>query len=225
MAIHTFGDSHSRFSWDACDDVFVHHLGAMLCHSFGRDKLNAVDTKALEINPNLPSKTYVNLAVGSGPLRNGPSLKDGDTVVFCFGEIDCRCHVHKHASEKGSFKVVIDKVVDSYIEAIELHVKTCGVRLKNVCIYNVPPAAEKNTSANNPHYPFKGSDQERKEYVLYFNEILSKKCKENNFIFIDIYNSCTNSRGFLSKRISDGHVHITDPEKSGLHKFIKNELL
>ena len=33
-SIHTFGDSHSQFGWN--DNIKKHHLGPILCYSFGK---------------------------------------------------------------------------------------------------------------------------------------------------------------------------------------------
>lgn len=42
MPIHTLGDSHaSHFGgWKECSNVRTHHLGPILCYSFGKEKLN-----------------------------------------------------------------------------------------------------------------------------------------------------------------------------------------
>ena len=42
MPIHTFGDSHSYYGWS---EVIVHRLGAVLCYSFGNEKLNRCDIR------------------------------------------------------------------------------------------------------------------------------------------------------------------------------------
>jgi hypothetical protein len=52
------------------------------------------------------------------------------------------------------------------------------------------------------------TDEERKQYVLYFNKKLKEKCIENNYIFFDIYNNYIDENGFLRKDLSDGSVHI-----------------
>ena len=72
MSIHTIGDSHSGNGWSG---IIQQHLGPVLCHNFGKEKLNRCD------------------------IRNF-NIKDGDTIVFCLGEIDCRCHIHKHITEE-----------------------------------------------------------------------------------------------------------------------------
>ena len=82
--IHTFGDSHARgdtgkrcsiAGWQYCDNVAAHWLGAILCYSFGKENLDRC---------NISDEKY--------------NVKDGDSVVFSFGEIDCRCHINKQLS-------------------------------------------------------------------------------------------------------------------------------
>ena len=52
---------------------------------------------------------------------------------------------------------------------------------KHICIYNVPPPIRKNSISLEPgfEFPFLGTDEERKQYVLYFNECI----KQNINIF------------------------------------------
>ena len=94
MSIHTIGDSHSVNGWSG---IIQHHLGAVLCYSFGKEKLNRCN------------------------IRNF-NIKDGDTIVFYLGEIDCRCHIHKHITETTTYQDIINNIVDNYFEAIELNV-------------------------------------------------------------------------------------------------------
>jgi len=191
MSIHTVGDSHSVNGWNGIHSingysgVISHHLGASLCYSFGRDQLKLID------------------------LRNY-NIENGDTIVFCLGEIDCRCHVHKHITDTNDYKSVIDIIIDNYFAAIKLTVETSQIKLKNVCVYNVVPPIEKQKTPENPLQPYLGTDEERKTYVLYFNERLKEECQKNNYIFFDIYDKYTDENGFLIKDLSDGNVHIYD---------------
>lgn len=195
MSIHTIGDSHSFNGWSK---IIQHRLGAVLCYSFGKEKLNRCD------------------------IRNF-NIKDGDTIVFCLGEIDCRCHIHKHITDKTTYQDIIKNIVDNYVEAIELNVSVSQIKLKNVCIYNVVPPIQKYNTLENPEYPYLGTDEERKQYVLYFNEKLKERCIEKNYIFFDIYNSYIDENGFLRKDLSDGNVHI----RNGVYisNFIKENIL
>ena len=180
MSIHTIGDSHSHNGWSG---IINHHLSALLCYSFGKEKLNRCD------------------------IRNF-NIKDGDTIVFCLGEIDCRCHIHKHVTETTRYQDIINNIVDNYFEAIELNVSISQIKLKNVCVYNVVPPIQKYNTSENPEYPYLGSDEERKQYTLYFNEKLKEKCIEKEYIFFDIYNNYIDENGYLRKDLSDDNVHI-----------------
>lgn len=198
MSIHTFGDSHSLFGWN--NNIKKHHLGAILCYSFGNEKLKRCDISRKDYN-----------------------IKDGDIVIFCFGEIDCRCHIHKYVTQSSSYQTIIENIVYNYIEAIKLNIQNCNKKLKHVCIYNVVPPTPKNPLIENKDYPFLGTNEERKQYHLYFNICIQQKCKENNFIFFDIYDKYKNSDGFLNSELSDGNVHIKN--SIYLDEFITNFLL
>ena len=195
MSIHTIGDSHSGIGWTG---IIQHKLGPVLCYSFGKEKLNRCDIRKFNI-------------------------KDGDTIVFCLGEIDCRCHIHKHITETTRYQDIINNIVDNYFDAIELNVSISQIKLKNICVYNVVPPIQKYNTAENPEYPYLGSDEERKQYALYFNEKLKEKCIEKKYIFFDIYNNYTDKNGFLRKDLSDNSVHI----RNGVYisNFIKENLL
>jgi hypothetical protein len=197
LTIHTIGDSHSYAGWK---DVINHHIGPVLCYSFGRDKLNRCD------------------------IRNFLNIKNGDTLIFCFGEIDCRYHIHKYVSQINTYQIIIDNIIKNYIDAIKLNIEISQLKLKNICIYNVVPPIPKNNLSNSNEYQLIGSDEKRKNYVLYFNKKLKEKCIENNFIFFDIYNYYTDDHGFLNKDLSDGNVHIGNGKYiiDFINKFLKN---
>lgn len=198
--IHTIGDSQSSniiSGWKDCHNIISHHLGAILCYSFGNEKLNRCDIRKFNI-------------------------KDGDTVVFAFGEIDCRCHIHKHVTQNKTFENIIIDIIHNYVEAIKANLNVCSAKLKNVCIYNVVPPVKKSNCVENPVYPYLGTDEERKKYVLCFNKHLKIKCDENNWVFFDVYNNYTDEEGFLNKKFSDGNIHIQN--EIYLKQFINKNL-
>ena len=69
------------------------------------------------------------------------------------------------------------------------------VRVK-VCVYNVVQSIQKYNTLENQEYPYLGTDEERKKYVLYFNEKLKEKCIEKKYIYFDIYNNYVDETGF-----------------------------
>jgi hypothetical protein len=180
MSIHTIGDSHCQFGWTG---VINHHLGPLLCYTFGKEKLNRCDIRNYDI-------------------------KDGDTLVFCLGEIDCRCHINKHITDSMTYQDIINNIVENYFQTIELNISNLEIKLKNVCVYNIVPPIERYNTHENPEYPYLGTDEERKNYVLYFNEKLKEKCNEKKYIFFDIYDKYADENGFLRKDLSDSNVHI-----------------
>ena len=106
------------------------------------------------------------------------------------------------------FRNYINNIVDNYFEAIELNVSISQIKLKNVCVYNVVPPIQKYNTHENQEYPYLGTDEERKQYVLYFNKKLKEKCIEHKYIFFDVYHNYTDENGFLRKDLSDDNVHI-----------------
>jgi len=151
-------------------------------------------------------------------------IQEGETIVFCFGEIDCRCHVHKHITESLSYTDIIDRIVNNYFDAIDLNIIESGFTNLKVCVYNVvPPIEREKTVFENPDFPFLGSDNERKMYVLYFNAKLKEKCSEKGYIFVDIFDKYATEDGFMNTNLSDGNVHILD--KTYLEEFIVANLM
>ena len=183
MTVHTFGDSHSWNGWG--NEIEKHHLGPKLCHTFGKQQLKLVDLRHYD-------------------------MKDGDTIIFCFGEIDCRCHVHKHITPETPYQQIIEVLVQNYIKAVETIVLTCGLKFKNICVFNVVPPVQRHNTAENPAYPYLGSDEERRTYVLYFNSLLKRDCASKQFVYFDVYDKYCDANGFLRKDLSDGNVHIRD---------------
>ena len=182
MTIHTIGDSHARFGWT---NIINHNCWSMLCYNFGREKLNRVNISNFDI-------------------------KDGDTVVFCFCEIDCRCHIHKNINDDISYQSIIDDIVSNYFEAIQINITVSGLNFKKICVYNVVPPIEKYNTEENPSYPYLGTDEERKDYVLYFNKKLKEYCIKYSYTFFDIYDKYIDNNGYLRKDLSDNIVHINN---------------
>jgi len=167
--IYTVGDSHCWHAWLKIPGVITRGMGPMTMYHFGLSRVNVVE-----------------------------GIPEDAIVCFCWGEIDCRCHVHKYQP----WQETIDKLVENYLYTIGLNAKTH----KNVWIYNVVPPPRKAKTPENPGFPFLGTDEERLAYVKYMNE----KLKQGGYPFVDIYDKLCDQDGFLIAEKSDGHVHIAD---------------
>lgn len=191
MRIHTIGDSHSYFGWT---DIVNHHLGPLLCYSFGKDPVQRCNIRSF-------------------------GIQSGDVLIFCLGEIDCRCHIHKYVSNRN-YQDIIKEIVEDYFKAIYSLTQSMNI---TVCVYNIVPPVIKSQSPQNPQFPHLGTDEERRQYVLYFNEQLREKCSQYGYIFFDVYDKYVNSEGFLSTQLSDGLVHIKNGKY--ISEFIDNHIL
>ena len=206
--IHTFGDSHSSFGWRKIDGVKVHHLGPKLMHSLKTDF-----------------------------YKHG-KISDEDCLIFCFGEIDVRCHIHKHISDKN-YKNLISSMCNDYLSKI-LEIKKDN-EIKNVFIYNILPT--RRVDSKEPYvldcksyqvydeekakpFPFIGSDEERKLYTFSMNNKLKELSQLNEIGFIDVLSQYSDQDGYLNMNLSDGTVHINDEKhlKNYLNSHLKNYL-
>jgi len=136
--VHTFGDSHCNGAFGSFRKIKRHHLGAILCYSFGRDKLNRLNIKDYNV-------------------------KENDICIFSFGEIDCRCHIKKHITEEKSYQNIIDEMIKNYFIAIDLNVKQYNNII--VYVYNVIPVPQVFNTWIDDGYPFIGSDKDK---ILYY---------------------------------------------------------
>lgn len=177
MVIHTFGDSHSKNGFQNIEGIAIHHLGSKLCYSVGRDGIDLSQYKIHEF----------------------------DTLIFCFGEIDCRCHVKKHISATKTYQSIIDEMLLAYFQQIKLATEARNVR---VCIYNVVPPSKKEDLRLILSMVTKGTDDERKSYVLYFNDRQKALCKKYGFLYFDVYDKYVNEEGFINRQLSDDNVHV-----------------
>lgn len=149
-------------------------------------------------------------------------FKSKDAVVFCFGEIDIRCHVHNH-SVKNDFHTVIDNLIEKYFNTISIYTKIINNKDVKICVYFVPPVS-KNVSVNkDSKYPFIGTDEERKSYAIYINKRLRTECKQYRFIFIDLYDAYCDESGFFDSQKNTDYIHIEDSKP--LLSFIKKNIV
>jgi hypothetical protein len=170
--IYTIGDSHAWHCWLKIPNVIVGHYGPMLMHSIGQ---------------------------AENRINHAKDIPGDAILCFCWGEIDCRCHVHKYQP----YQKTIDVLVENYLNTIRCSKKTHN----DIWVFNVvPPPRRKDIINENPGFPFLGSDEERLAYVKYMN----KKLSESEFIFVNVYDKYADQDGFLKMELSDMHVHIAE---------------
>lgn len=187
--VHTFGDSHAlagfeHINFNGAKDIDAymnpHFIGSKLMYTFGQKYTEILNLGAYDIYPN-------------------------DILIFCLGEIDCRCHIWKY---RDNWQKIITDITTSYIYAIKESLKKSPTQEVIVAVYGIVPPIHKDTQQENAEFPFLGTDEERKSYVQFMNKQLKGLCAKNMLYFIDVYNEYMDPEGFLSAIKSDGRIHI-----------------
>ena len=185
MTIHTFGDSHSKFGWNE-HLVTIHHIGAVLCHSIATENVARLNLRQWD-----------------------DDIHDGDTVIFCFGEIDCRCHVYKQVvAQHRSYRDILDELCEGYLDALTTICRESGKKDLQIVVYNIVPPSRMEWVTQDTALPHVGSDEERRTYTEHLNQLLREGCRARGFGFFDIYDYYLGDDGFLCREKSDGSVHI-----------------
>ena len=141
-----------------------------------------------------------------------------DLLCLCYGEVDCRHHVHKF---EPNYKTYIDNMVKRYFESV-VELRNIYNNLK-ICIFNVVPPLERE-KVDYIEDKGLGSDEDRKKYTIYTNEKLNEYCENLGFVFFDVYYDYSDKNGYLNPDLSDGDCHIGDPKFmiDFIEKIIKN---
>jgi len=191
--IITFGDSHSMNGWP--DYVIQNHLGPIMADFFGKEKLNCLDISNYDIN-------------------------EGDHLIFCFGEIDCRCYISR--MRHIDYVLLIENIVNEYVDAIEQNINKLNKNV-NIWLFNAVPTSRIGDFEQHPLHPTLGSNNQRMEYTKIFNMFLSNITKIKKWGYFDVYDKYVDEHGFMEPKLSDFHCHIGN----GIYveEFIKQNIL
>ena len=141
--------------------------------------------------------------------------KDTNTnnlIILSYGEIDCRCHIHRQVNLQRDEDDIIYELVNNYIKAI--HNNTEGIDANVVIVGVIPPT--KKSDYENLHgrithkFPFIGSDEDRVRYTQKINKLLEELSNKNDFNYFNPYHHYTRDDGTLKYELSDNVVHIGD---------------
>jgi hypothetical protein len=136
------------------------------------------------------------------------SLPNDGWWIFCFGEIDVRCHIYKQI-EKGRLEdEVIQTLVTHYI-----HTLTVLAENHSIGVMSIVPPMRYSVEKNNSEYPFIGTDEDRARYTRKMNELLIHACSLHGWLYLDLYHLYVDEHGFLPEELSDGTVHIGNTER------------
>jgi hypothetical protein len=111
---------------------------------------------------------------------------EGDSLLFCFGEVDIRAHLIKQMElQNKSVKEIVKECVDRYFDVI-LSYKNRGIN----CIVWGPIASwHESRQYTGPSF---GSCIERNTVTKEFNRYIEKLCSLNNVGFVTIFYDMVN---------------------------------
>lgn len=178
--IHVFGDSHTGL-FTSITGCQVHHLGPKTM--FGIRKVDAINGKPF--------------------LVTDYGVKEGEYVVYVFGEIDVRTHIGRIRDILNKpLDFILQDLVDKYLQVV---LRNQGQsKSKSIIASVVPPSS----LIVNPEYPFYGSLEERVAIQQELNKKLEVACKEHGILFLNYAHYYANTNGSLNHTYSDGHVHV-----------------
>jgi len=157
------GDSHCKF-WSGHDSVWE------------RDRIPGLVTR--HVGPALAW----NLIERRAQTRAGPSVRRilhdlraqhyRDWVLLCFGEIDLRAHVLKHAAH-GELRAGVARLVDRYV-AFVAEMRRIHPRL---ALWG-PGASQPAGALGNADFPAVGSETQRNEATVLFTRLLDERAHQ-----------------------------------------------
>ena len=171
--IHCIGDSHASFfsgynvvqptypeiSVNKYPFIKSYRLGAVLAYSLATSGTREEGRE----------KLY--------DLVNG--LDRSSQLIFCFGEIDCRCHLIYQSELQGkSLNEVVENCIKKYFKVVD-ELMALGF---NIAIWGAIATG----SSDNVEYPMYGTEVQRNACTILFNKFAERECLARGIGFVSI---------------------------------------
>lgn len=196
--IHVLGDSHVCFfnGHDGITDIYpyVHNnhpfmtyrLGAPIAYNLGVfGTMYRAKEKLISILPKIPI---------------------ADTLLFSFGEIDCRYHIKNQSIKKGiDIEIVVADCVNRYVDAIQ-QLNAFGHQVGVWGPIASTHLEEKDASSD---CWIKGDHLERNKITKLFNSHLKIKCSETGVMFFSILSSLILADGTTDHQYYADSIHLS----------------
>lgn len=129
-------------------------------------------------------------------------------IIFCLGEVDVRCLIHKQIVEKNRDEdEVINDLAIKYKTFLDFISKGIDPKYhKHIWAMSIVPTTEEQDLGH--EFSQKGSLLERKRYTEKLNNAIKNTC--NQYHFFDIYDLYLGPNGSINKELSNGgdsHIH------------------
>tara|TARA_Y100000389_G_scaffold204447_1_gene257060 strand:- start:2190 stop:2849 length:660 start_codon:yes stop_codon:yes gene_type:complete len=144
-------------------------------------------------------------------------------VLFCFGEVDIRAHlINQSKLQKKEIDRLVIECIDRYINCIN--------SLESKKIFRKAVWAPIASWSEEKPYdgPSFGTNIERNNVTRIFNSYLEKSCKENNIIYVSIFEELLNSDGTSNSYYLDdlgAGIHLNDKALPLIMKELQSKKL
>jgi hypothetical protein len=185
--IYIYGDSHAGINFKNLKlDYIDLHCSAITMFRIGRDNI------------------IINF--------NKDIIQKNDVIILLYGEIDCRCHIHKQIILGRNEDDIINELVTSYFNTINNN--TLNIDAKIIIVGVIPPTIKNDYERiNGPvlhEFGFLGSDEDRVRYTKKINKLLEEFSIINNYHYFNPYSYYERPDGTLKYELSDNLVHLGD---------------
>jgi hypothetical protein len=196
--IYAIGDSHT---------IFFHNSMKIYEHWGWESRIPL--TMYTFVNKDFSIYNVGNL-LGNGHEKY--NIKSNDYVIFYYGYNDVQRRFYSNFNNNTENN--INSLLDKYINKI-IFLKNAYKIIPIVpCIYPLPI---KLTGMN-----ILGSEEERTNYTLITNRLLKDKCKENNILYLDIYDDISKNNKINEKYTVDG-IHL-DYNNNEIRELVERKI-
>jgi hypothetical protein len=198
--IYTFGNSHSHFFTDSHNGDFG--WGTKQNENFSSFSGNSMNPEHPFITAHKFTERFLPIFMHQIKLKE---ITREDSIMFIVGEIDCRWHFPKIMDlQKRSKKDVVEKCMDVHFFPSMLELKKNGY---DVIGWGGQPST---TRGHDPHpgVAIYGDCLLRNEISLFWNDLLSDRCRSHGMKFVSIIHDLIDENGLTKMGYWKDFCHL-----------------
>lgn len=134
----------------------------------------------------------------------GKFVKPGDTVLMCFGEVDCRAHLIKQSQvQKRQLGYIVRQCAYMYMQTIRL------LKQDRIPVAVWGPIASMAPDTNYEGGIWQGTCEERNQVTAQFNQVLKEQCKALHIPFGTIFDKMIDENNITNKKYLTDAIHLS----------------
>ena len=146
-----------------------------------------------------------------------PSI--GDTVIYIYGELDCRVSIPRQLEKGRTLDEVVEDLAKRYVEWVLQHKVEHGTRPIISCV--IPPSDVRPATEDVGQQI--GTRAERVLNTKSLNAAIKAECELHNVLFLDFYDHYALDDGSLNQELAAGrHIGWTDNLGTEIGKLLES---